>query len=76
LIGGLALIIGLRGMIGTLADQPAGWYLPSVITVGLLGLGSTVAAFLTVNRRWVPFALLGAASALVITALFLTANAF
>src|SRR5262249_42403915 len=76
LIGGLALILGLRRMIGPLTDDPAGWYLPAVISVGLVGLGSTVAAFLTVSRRWIPFALLGAATALVITALFLTANAF
>jgi hypothetical protein len=76
LIGGLSLIIGIRGVIGSLTDNPAGWYQPAVITVGLCGLGSTVAAFLTVNRRWVPFALLGLATALVITALFLTANAF
>lgn len=75
-IGGVALVVGIRALIGSLSSQPPGWYEPSVLSVGLTGLGLTVAAFMTVKRRWAPFALLGAASVLVIVAVNLTAHAF
>jgi hypothetical protein len=75
-IGGVALIIGIRAVIGSISATPPSWYQPWVIGVGLTGLALTVAAFVTVNRRWAPFALLGAASVLVIVAINLTAHAF
>jgi hypothetical protein len=75
-IGGVALITGIRAIIGSIGTNPPSWYQPWVIAVGLGGLALTVAAFVTVNRRWAPFALLGAASVLVIVAINLTAHAF
>jgi hypothetical protein len=75
-IGGVALITAMRAIIGSIGATPPSWYQPWVIAVGLSGLALTVAAFVTVNRRWAPFALLGAASVLVIVAIDLTAHAF
>jgi hypothetical protein len=76
LLGGLGLVIGVRGFIGDLMGQAPGWYEPSMIVVGILGIGLTVSAFVTVNRGRLPYALLGAASAVLLTALFFTAVAF
>jgi hypothetical protein len=75
-IGGVALVTGIRALIGSLGAGPPSWYEPSVISVGLGGLALTVAAFATVNRRWIPFALLGAATVTLVVALNLTAHAF
>jgi hypothetical protein len=58
-LGGMA--VALRAFVGLIASYRA-WYAPTVITVGLLGLACTIAAFASVHRRRLPFALLGAAS--------------
>ncbi len=76
LIGGVALVTAVRALIGSLGADPPSWYLPWVSAVGTAGLGSTIAAFVTVNRKWVPFALLGVSTVLVIVALNFTAHAF
>jgi hypothetical protein len=76
LLGGLGLVIGIRGFIGDLMGKAPGWYEPAMIVVGILGIGLTVSAFVTVNRDRLPYALLGAASAVLLTALFFTASAF
>jgi hypothetical protein len=76
LLGGLGLVIGIRGFIGDLMGKAPGWYEPSMIVVGILGIGLTVGAFVTVNRGRLPYALLGAASAVLLTALFFTVMAF
>jgi hypothetical protein len=75
-LGGIGLVVGVRGLIGVLTANPPGWYEPAVSVVGLTGIALTVAAFLTVQRRSLPFALLGAATAVLAVALILTANAF
>jgi hypothetical protein len=59
-LGGMA--VALRAFVGLIA-QSRGWYAPTVITVGLIGLACTIAAFASVHRRRLPFALLGAATA-------------
>ena len=76
LLGLLGLVIGIRGFVGDLMGQAPGWYEPSMIVVGILGIGLTVSAFVTVNRGRLPYALLGAASGVLLTALFFTATAF
>ncbi|WP_432831257.1 hypothetical protein [Dactylosporangium sp. CA-092794] len=58
-LGGMA--VALRAFVGLIA-QYRGWYGPTVVTVGLLGLACTIGAFASVHRRRLPFALLGAAS--------------
>lgn len=76
ILGGLGLVIGVRGFIGDLMGKAPGWYESAMIIVGILGIGLTVGAFVTVNRGRLPYALLGAASAVLLIALIITANAF
>lgn len=76
LLGGLGLVIGVRGFIGDLMGKAPDWYEPAMIVVGILGISLTVSAFVTVNRGRLPYTLLGAASAVLLTALFFTASAF
>jgi len=47
-----------------------------MIVTGAVGIGLTVGAFVMVHRRRLPYALLGAASAVLLIALILTVNAF
>lgn len=75
-LGGIGLIIGLRGHIGILAGEPPTWYEPSFIIVGVIGILLTVGAFLTVHRRRAPWILLGTSSVALIVAMSLTSTAF
>jgi hypothetical protein len=75
-LGVIGLVVGLRGFIGDLVGAAPDWYEPAMITVGLVGIGLTVAAFATVQRRRLPYALLGGATAVLIYAITLTAAAF
>jgi hypothetical protein len=75
-IGGIALITGIRVIIGLISSHAAGWYMPWAIGVGTACLVLTVTAFMTVNKRWAPFILLGAASILMVVGIELTGNAF
>lgn len=75
-LGGIGLIIGLRGQIGILTGEPPTWYEPSLIGVGIVGILLTVAAFLTVNRRRAPWIFLSSSSVALIVAMSLTSSAF
>ncbi len=75
-LGGIGLIVGVRGLLGLMAGDPPGWYEPSIVIVGLAGIGLSVAAFLTVHRERVPWMLLGGSSLALLTGMILTAVAF
>jgi hypothetical protein len=75
-LGGLGLVVGIRGFIGDLMGLAPGWYEPTMILIGLVGIGLTVGAFVTVRRRRMPYALLGGGTAVLILALVLTSAAF
>lgn len=75
-LGGVGLVIGIRGLIGVLAGDPPGWFEPAIIIAGMAGIGLTVGGFLTVHKNRAPWALLGGASLALIVAMILTANAF
>jgi hypothetical protein len=75
-LGGVGLVIGVRGFIGVLAGKPPAWFEPGMMAVGFLGISLTVGGFLTVHRRRAPWIFLGASSLFLITAMILTANAF
>lgn len=71
-LGGVGLVLGLRGFIGVLAGAAPGWYEPATILTGLVGISLTVGSFLTVQRMRAPWFLLGAASVTLIIAMVLT----
>ncbi|GAA3283336.1 MULTISPECIES: hypothetical protein [Dactylosporangium] len=58
-LGGMA--VALRAFVGLISEYRA-WYGPVVITIGLLGLACTIAAFASVHRRRLPYMLLATAS--------------
>ena len=75
-LGGVGLVIGIRGLIGVVAGAPPSWFEPSMIVVGIVGISLTIGAFLTVHRDRAPWALLGASSLVLMGAMVLTAQAF
>ena len=74
-LGVVGLIVGLRGFIAALMHETPSWYEPMMGGIGGLGIALTVAAFVSVHRRRTPFILLGAATAVLGYAIFLTAQA-
>ena len=75
-LGGVGLVLGLRALIGVIADDPPAWYEPSTITAGLLGLALTIGSFLTVRRAKAPWVLLSGASLSLVVAMVFTSMAF
>jgi hypothetical protein len=71
-VGVIGLAVGARGLILILATNPPGWYEPTLITMGLVGIALTAAAFLTVQYRYVPWILLGASSAVLLASIIAT----
>ncbi len=76
LLGVLGLAIGTRGFVGVLAGDAAGWYEPTLMILGTVGIGLTIAGFATIHRDRVPWMLLGAASLTLLAGLAATINAF
>jgi hypothetical protein len=76
LLGVIGLAIAVRGFVGVQVGDSASWYEPAILITGGLGIGATVAAFLTVNRRRVPWILLGVASVALVVGMILTITAF
>jgi hypothetical protein len=70
-LGGMA--VALRAFVG-LISTGAGWYAPTVITIGVLGIGATIGAFASIHRRRLPLILLGVATATLITGWFVTGS--
>ena len=76
LLGVIGLAIAIRGFVGVQVGDGASWYEPAILTTGTMGIGATVAAFLTVSRRRVPWILLGLASVALVVGMILTIAAF
>jgi hypothetical protein len=76
ILGGVGLVIGIRGLLGVLAGTAPGWYETAMVLTGLLGNGLTIGAFLTVARDRIPWLLLTGASATLVVAMALTSIAF
>jgi hypothetical protein len=68
-LGGMA--VALRAFVGLIYEERA-WFAPTIVTVGVLGLACTIGAFASIHQRRVPFALLGVASAALVTAWVVT----
>jgi len=73
-IGFGGLIVGVVALLKILVDAPA-WFEPTIILVGLLGVAFTVAAFISVKHRWLPWLLLSAATATLVVGLSVTSSA-
>jgi hypothetical protein len=75
-LGGVGLVLGVRGLIGVLTKSAPGWFEPAMSLTGVVGIALTVGGFLTVHRRRAPWAFLAAASLVLIVAMVLTSKAF
>jgi len=74
-LGALGLVIGIRGFVADLAGAAPGWYEPTMIVVGVVGIGLTVAAFAAVHRRRMPYILLSAATVVLAYSMLVTVTA-
>jgi hypothetical protein len=61
-LGIFGLAIAARALLAVALGAPPGWYEPTVICVGLLGMALTAAAYLAVQHPRLPWVLLGAAT--------------
>jgi hypothetical protein len=75
-LGGIGLVIGIRGLFGVLAGDPPSWYEPAAIVAGGLGIALTIGAFLTVHRTKAPWIMLLASSVSLATTMVMTSVAF
>lgn len=62
MLGLVGLAVGGRALVAVAYGDTPGWYEPTVITVGALGMVLTAAAFTAVQHRRLPWLLLGAAT--------------
>jgi hypothetical protein len=75
LLGLVGLVIGLRGVVVILANHPPAWFKPSLIVLGLVGILLTACGFVTARRGPLPWVFLGAATAVLITSVVISAAA-
>jgi hypothetical protein len=71
-LGLLGLVVGVRGLVAILIGGIPGWYEPTLIGMGLVGIGLTSGAFLTVQRGQLPWILLGAGTAVLLSSIVAT----
>jgi hypothetical protein len=74
LLGFLGLVVGARGLVAILVKAP-GWYEPTLVVLGLVGIGLAAVAFLTVHFRYVPWLFLTLSSGTLLSAIIATAKA-
>ncbi|OLB77463.1 MAG: hypothetical protein AUI14_16140 [Actinobacteria bacterium 13_2_20CM_2_71_6] len=71
-LGVVGLLVGVRALIAILVTKPPHWYEPTLITMGLVGIALTAGAFLTIQRRYVPWALLGLSTGVLVSSIITT----
>jgi len=64
----IGLLVGFAALIQIIAGAP-GWFEPTIIAVGLAGTALTATAFITIQHRWLPWAMLGGGGVALITAI-------
>ncbi len=72
-LGGV--VAGIWALITLLGTAAAGWFEPVIIVVGIAGLAFTALAFPLLERRHVPWVMLGLGTVTLIGGLVLTASA-
>jgi hypothetical protein len=73
-LGLAGVLLAIRALAAILGEVPE-WYEPVVVTAGAAGIALTVAAFLAVHRRRLPWALLTAATTALLANLILILSA-
>jgi hypothetical protein len=74
-LGGVGLMVGIRGFVGVLAGRTPSWYEPSIGALGLFGIALSIGAYLTVHRTRAPWIMLIFSSASLVAAMVVTSLA-
>jgi hypothetical protein len=74
-LGLVGLLVATRALLAMWRGNPPTWYEPSFIAVGLLGIGLTVGAFMSIQRRRLPWIMLALATLPLIGSIVLTLRA-
>jgi hypothetical protein len=74
-LGLIGLAIAIRGFLAVLGGTAPAWYEPAMAGIGVTGIGLTVGAFMSVQRRLLPWFMLAAATIPLIGAVVLTVRA-
>ena len=64
--------VAIRGLLAIVGGVAPAWYQPALVGTGLIGLALTVAAFVTIQRRHIPWFLLALATIPLAAAIALT----
>ncbi|WP_018348135.1 hypothetical protein [Longispora albida] len=67
-------VVGASALVRMIAGTPS-WFQPTIVVIGVLGIALTVGGFATVQRRFVPWAMLGLATACLVAGAISTASA-
>lgn len=74
-LGLIGLLAATRAVLALWRGNPPTWYEPSFIAVGLTGIGLTVGAFMSIQRRRLPWVMLALATIPLIASIVLTVRA-
>lgn len=74
-LGLVALLVAAQAVVATWRGDEPGWYEPALIAVGLAGLGLTVGAFMSIQRRRLPWIMLALATITLVASIVLTVRA-
>lgn len=74
-LGIVGLLVATRALLALWRSDPPNWYEPSFIAVGLAGIGLTVGAFMSIQRRRLPWIMLTLATIPLIASIVLTVRA-
>lgn len=74
-LGLIGLLVATRAVLAMWRGNPPGWYEPSFIAVGLVGIGLTVGAFMSIQRHRLPWIMLALATVPLIASIVLTVRA-
>lgn len=74
-LGLVGLLVATRALLAMWRGNPPTWYEPSFIAVGLVGIGLTVGAFMSIQRRRLPWVMLALATIPLIASIVLTVRA-
>jgi hypothetical protein len=74
-LGLVGFVVAARALWAIMSGLAPGWFEPAAIGAGLVGIGLTVAGFTAIHRRYLPWALLTAASAALAATMVMLINA-
>jgi cytochrome bd-type quinol oxidase subunit 1 len=73
-LGGIGLLIGVRGWFALVTHKAETWYLPAMLILGVFGVLTAAGSFLTVHHRRAPWICLGVSAATLIASIIVTGS--